>query len=240
VTQLRPGDAVYGQRSGAFAEYVSARPDHVAPKPVNLSFEQAAAVPMAGFTALQGLRDKGQLRPGQRVLVNGAAGGVGTFAVQIAKTLGAHVTGVCGTNHVETVRSIGADQVIDYTKEDFTRSGQRYDLILDVAGNRSLSDCRRVLDPDGRLVMVGPGDGRRMVPIVARIFAAAVTTRLANQKILPFLARPTNDDLIVLKELIEAGKVRPVIDRTYPLRETAAAIRYLEQGHAGGKVVISV
>jgi NADPH:quinone reductase-like Zn-dependent oxidoreductase len=241
VTEFRPGDAVFGQRSGAFAEYVSAKPSNFAPKPANLSFEQAAAVPMAGVTALQGLRDKGQLRPGQRVLVNGAAGGVGTFAVQIAKALGAHVTGVCGTNHVETVRSIGADQVIDYTKEDFTRSGQRYDLILDVAGSRSLSDCRRVLGPDGRLVMVGPGGGgRRIVPIVARILAALVTNRFAKQRILLFLGQPSNDDLIVLKELIEAGKIRPVIDRTYPLGQTAEAIRYLEQGHAGGKVVIVV
>jgi NADPH:quinone reductase-like Zn-dependent oxidoreductase len=241
VTQLRPGDEVFGQRGGAFAEYVCAREINFAPKPANLTFEQAASVPMAGFTALQALRDKGQLRPGQRVLINGAAGGVGTFAVQIAKALGADVTGVCSTKNVDMVRSIGADRVIDYTKEDFTRSGQRYDLILDVAANRSLSDCRRVLASAGILVLVGaPPDGRRTAPIVARLLAAVVMSRFASQKMLPFLAKHSKEDLIVLKELIEAGKIRPVIDRTYPLSETAAAMRYLEEGHAKGKVVITV
>jgi len=239
VTQFQPGDEVFGQRGGAFAEYVCAGENNFVLKPANLTFEQAAAVPMAGFTALQGLRDKGQLQPGQRVLINGAAGGVGTFAVQIAKAFGADVTGVCSTRNVDMARSIGADQVMDYTREDFTRSGQRYDLTLDIAGNRSLSDCRRVMAPNGILVLVG-GEGRRMGPILARLLAAVVWSRFASQKMLPFLAQRNKEDLIILKELIEAGKVTPVIDRTYPLSETPEAIRYLEEGHARGKVVITV
>ena len=242
VTQFRPGDEVFGARGGALAEYVrGTAKSFLVPKPAGLTFEQAAAVNMAGTTALQGLRDKGQIKPGQRVLINGAAGGVGTFAVQIAKAFGAHVTAVCSTRNVDMVRSIGADEVIDYTREDFTRSGQRYDLILDVASSRSLSDCRRVLGSNGILVVVGAaGGGRRMAPIVARLLAAVVSSRFSSQKMLPFLAKNSKEDLIVLKELIEAGKVRPVIDRTYPLSETAEAIRYLEEGHARGKVVITV
>jgi NADPH:quinone reductase-like Zn-dependent oxidoreductase len=242
VTRLRPGDEVFGSRTGSLAEYVRGGPkSFLVPKPANLTYEQAAAVPMAATTALQGLRDKGQLKPGQRVLVNGAAGGVGTFAVQIAKALGAHVTGVCSTRNAEMVRSIGADQVVDYTQEDFTRSEQRYDLILDVAANRSLSDCRRVLVPNGVLVIVGaPPDARRMGPIVARLLAAVASSRFSSKKVLPFLAKNSKEDLIVLRELIEAGKVTPVIDRTYPLSEAAEAIRYLETGHARGKVVITV
>jgi NADPH:quinone reductase-like Zn-dependent oxidoreductase len=241
VTQFRPGDEVFGARTGSFAEYVRGGPkSFLVPKPAGLTFEQAAAVPMAAQTALQGLRDKGQIKSGQRVLINGGSGGVGTFAVQIAKSFGAHVTAVCGTGNVDMIRSLGADQVIDYTKEDFTRSGQRYDLILDVAANRSLSDCRRVLSATGILVIVGAPDGRRMGPIVARLLWAVVLSRFASQKLLPFLAKNSKEDLILLKELIEAGKVRPVIDRTYPLSETAEAIRYLEEGHARGKVVIKV
>ena len=240
VSQFRPGDEVFGQRGGAFAEYVCAAENKFAPKPANLTFEQAAAVPMAGFTALQGLRDKGQIQPGQSVLINGAAGGVGTFAVQIAKTFGAHVTGVCSTKNVDTVRSIGADQVIDYRREDFTRSGQRYDLILDVASTHPLSDCRRALGANGILVMVGAADGRRMRPFLARLLASIVLSRFGRQKMLPFLARFRKEDLTVLTALIEAGKLTPVIDRTYPLSETAAAIRYLEEGHPRGKVVITV
>jgi NADPH:quinone reductase-like Zn-dependent oxidoreductase len=242
VTEFRPGDEVFGARHGALAEYVSGTAKSaLVPKPAGLTFEQAAAINMAGTTALQGLRDKGQLKQGQRVLINGASGGVGTFAVQIAKALGAHVTAVCSTRNVELVRSLGADEVIDYTKDDFTRSGQRYDLILDVAASRSLSDCRRVLGPSGALVVVGAaGSGRQMAPIVARLLAAAVSSRFSSQKMLPFLAHNSREDLMILKELIEAGKVRPVIDRTYPLSETAEAIRYLETGHARAKVVISV
>jgi len=241
VTQFRPGDEVYGARTGALAEYVRGGPKSaLAPKPAGLTFAEAAAVNMAGTTALQGLRDKGQLKPGQRVLINGATGGVGSFAVQIAKAFGAHVTAVCSTRNLDMVRSLGADEVIDYTREDFTRSGQRYDLILDVAASRSLSACRRVLTPNGTLVLVGVADGRHMVPIAARLLAAMIWSRFRRQKMLPFMAHNSAADLLVLKDLIEAGKVKPVIDRTYPLGETAEAMRYLETGHARGKVVITV
>ena len=242
VTRFRPGDEVFGARLGSLAEYVrGSDKSFLVPKPANLTFEQAAAVNMAGTTALQGLRDIGQIKPGQHVLINGATGGVGTFAVQIAKALGAHVTAVCSTRNVDMVRSLGADEVIDYSKTDFTRSGQRYDLILDVAANRSLSDCRRVLTPDGILVGVGAAKGgRSMAPIVLRMLRQVLFSRFAKQKMGSFMAKNSKDDLLVLKELIEAGKVKPVIDRTYPLSETAAAIRYLEEGHARGKVVITV
>jgi NADPH:quinone reductase-like Zn-dependent oxidoreductase len=231
---------VFGRAAGALAEYVRGGVRSFVPKPANISFEQAAAVAVAGCTALQGLRDKGQLRPGQRVLINGGGGGVGTFTVQIAKALGGETTAVCGTHNVELIRSLGADRVIDYTREDFTRSGQRFDLILDIAANRSLAACRRVLAPGGTLVIVGAaGNGRRLAPIAARMLAAAAWSRVGH-RMLFFLATITRDDLIVLKGLIEAGTVTPVVDRTYPLSETAAAIRYLEQGHARGKVVITV
>ena len=241
VTQFRPGDEVFGARGGALAEYVrGTEKSFLVPKPTGLTFEQAAAVNMAGTTALQGLRDRGRIKPGQRVLINGASGGVGTFAVQIAKAFGAHVTAVCSTRNVDMVRSLGADEIIDYTREDFTRNGQRYDLILDVAANRSLLSCRRVLAPDGTLVIVGAADGRRILPIVARLLAAAVLSRLGSQKMRSFLATNSKEDLMVLKELIEAGKLRPVVDRTYPLSETAEAMRYLETGHARAKVVITV
>jgi NADPH:quinone reductase-like Zn-dependent oxidoreductase len=241
VTQFRPGDEVFGARTGSLAEYVrGGAKSFLVPKPAGLTFEEAAAVPMAAQTALQGLRDKGQIKSGQHVLINGASGGVGTFAVQLAKSFGAHVTAVCGTRNVDMVRSLGADRVIDYAKEDFTRSAQRYDLILDVAANRSLSDCRRVMTATGILVIVGAPDGRRMGPMVARLLGAVVLSRFGSQKMLPFLAKNSKEDLILLKNLIEAGKVRPVIDRSYPLSETAEAIRYLEEGHARGKVVIKV
>ena len=241
VTHLRPGDEVFGARSGALAEYVrGSAKSFLVPKPAGLTFEQAAAMPMAATTALQGLRDRGQLKAGQTVLINGAAGGVGTFAVQIAKAFGAHVTAVCSTRNVDMVRSIGADEVVDYTREDFTKRGQAYDLILDVAASRPLSECRRVLASNGTLVLVGAPDGRRMGPIVARILAMIVLSRFASQKLLPFLAKNNKEDLMFLKELVEAGRIRPVIDRTYPLSETAAAIRYLEEGHARGKIVITV
>jgi NADPH:quinone reductase-like Zn-dependent oxidoreductase len=240
VTQFRPGDEVFGECAGAFAEYVRGREQNYVLKPASITFEQAAAINVAGCTALQALRDKGQIQPGQKVLINGAAGGVGTFAVQIAKAFGAHVTGVCSTKNVDMVRSIGADQVIDYTKDDFTRSGERHDLIIDVAGSRSLSDLRQVLAPNGIVVLVGPADGHRLIPILARLLAATLWSRFASQKIVPFLANTTNADLKVLKELVEAGKITPVIDRTYPLSETSEAIRYLEEGHARGKVVITM
>jgi NADPH:quinone reductase-like Zn-dependent oxidoreductase len=239
VQQFQPGDEVFGARDGAFAEYVLGRERNFVLKPARLTFEQAAAIPIAGITALQALRDKGQIQPGQRVLINGAAGGVGTFAVQIAKAFGAHVTGVCSTRNVEMVRSIGADQVIDYTRENFARSGQRYDLILDNVGNRSLRDLRRVLTSTGTLVIVG-GKGGRWIDPLPGILKALVISRFVGQKLVRIFANIQKDDLLVLKELVEAGKVTPVIDRTYPLSEAPEAIRYLEAGHARGKVAITV
>jgi NADPH:quinone reductase-like Zn-dependent oxidoreductase len=236
--QFQPGDEVFGMSIKTLAEYVRVSREGLAPKPANLTFEQAAAVPVAAITALQGLRDKAQVQPGQKVLINGAGGGVGTFAVQLAKAFGAHVTGVCTTN-VELVRSLGADRVIDYKKEDFTRDGERYDVIFDAASNRSLRECRRVLASDGTLVIVGAGEGRWVRPL-ARALRAVLISRFARQKLVPFMAQRSTDDLVLLKELIEAGKVTPVIDRSYPLSEAPEAIRYLEEGHAQGKVVITV
>ncbi|HEV2006325.1 MAG TPA: NAD(P)-dependent alcohol dehydrogenase [Candidatus Limnocylindrales bacterium] len=244
VSEFRPGDAVFGERDGAFAEYVSGRAVNFAPKPSNLTFEQAAAVPMAGYTALQALRDKGQIQAGQKVLVNGASGGVGSFAVQIASAVGAEVTGVCSTRNLELVRSIGADHVIDYTGDDFTRGAERYDLIIDIAATRPLRDCRRVLTPNGRLVIVGAAvghaDGRWIGPMI-RPAAAAIISRFVKERLLlPFLAHRSKDDLLVLKSMIESGTVTPLIDRAYPLAQTAEAIRYVEAGHARGKVVITI
>ncbi len=238
VTEFKPGEEVFGFRRGAFAEYVLGRERNFVTKPADLTFEQAAAIPGAAQTALQGLRDAGHVRSGQKVLINGASGGVGTFAVQIAKAFGADVTAVCSTRNVEMVRSLGADHVIDYSKENFTRSAQRYDLIFDAAGHRSVFAVRRVLAPNGILVVVGAPKGR-LAP-VARMLEALVLSRFVSQKLVPFLATNSKDDLLVLKDLIAAGKVTPVIDRTYPLSETPAAIRYLEEGHARGKVVITV
>jgi NADPH:quinone reductase-like Zn-dependent oxidoreductase len=240
VTRFRPGDEVFGVRSGAFGEYVrGSEKSSLVPKPGGMTFEQAAAVPVAGITALQGLRDKGQLQPGQHVLINGASGGVGTFAVQIAKAFGAEVTGVCSSANVEMVRSIGADHVVDYTREDFTKSGQRYDLILDIAGSRPLSACRRVMTTSGTFVVVG-GPGGRWIRPADRALGAFLMNRFVSQRMLPFLSHDAKEDLLVLKELIEAGKVTPVIDRTYPLSETPEAVRYVERGHARGKVVITI
>lgn len=245
VTQFRPGDEVFGRHSGAFAEYVCGPENDFAPKPAGLTWEQAAAIPVAGCTALQALRDQGQLQPGQSVLVNGAAGGVGTFAVQIAKALGADVTGVCSTRNVELVRSIGADHVVDYTAEDFTRNRRRYDLILNVAGNRSLADLRRALTPAGTLVVVGGGVGREekrggvLGPLTLMI-RARVLSRFVRQRLRPLFAKIRKDDLVFLTELIEAGKLTPAIDRSYPLTDAAEAIRYLEAGHARGKVIVTV
>lgn len=244
VTQVKPGDEVFGASRGAFAEYVCAEEKKLALKPANLTFEQAAAVPVAALTALQGLRDKGRIQPGQKVLINGAAGGVGTFAVQLAKSFGAEVAGVCSTRNVQMVRSLGADQVIDYALEDFTRTGQHYDLILDNVGNRSLSDCRRALTSRGILVLNGGGslgasEGRWIGP-VAHSIAALVLSPFVSQKVATFLASINKQDLVVLKELLEAKKVTPVIDRRYPLSEVPEAIRCLEEGHARGKVVITL
>jgi NADPH:quinone reductase-like Zn-dependent oxidoreductase len=240
VTQFQPGDEVFGEISaGGFAEYVSAPEDAIVLKPANLSFEEAAAVPTVAFTALQGLRDHGQIRPGQKVLINGASGGVGTFAVQIAKSFGAEVTGVCSTQNLDMVRSIGADHVIDYTQEDFTQNGQRYDLIFDAVGNRSAADYERALSPNGICVVSGFTTMFHMLFQV--MFLGSRASRTGSKKIGTMgSAKPNKEDLVFMKELLEASKVVPVIDRRYPLSETAEAIRYLEEGHARGKVVITV
>ncbi len=241
VTRFQPGDEVFGNHRGTFAEYLSIREDGVVlRKPANLTFEQAASVPVAANTALQALRDKGRVQRGHKVLVNGAAGGVGTFTVQIAKALGAEVTGVCSTRNVDMVRSIGADQVVDYTREDFTRTGQRYDVMVDMVGNRTLSECRRVLAPKGVLVGVGgPNEGLWIGPLVG-VARMVLLSRFVSQRMVPLLAHNSRDDLVVLSELLESGRVTPVIDRTYPLGEVPEAVRYLEEGHARGKVVITI
>jgi NADPH:quinone reductase-like Zn-dependent oxidoreductase len=240
VTGLRPGDAVFGgSGSGTLAEYLCVR-ETVVPKPANLSFEQAAAVPTGAVTALQGLRDKGRILPRQAVLINGASGGVGTFAVQLAKAFGAEVTGVCSTRNVELVRSLGADHVIDYTREDFTRSGRRYDLLLDVAGSRSWPECRRVLHRDATLVVVGGPKSNRWLGPLGHVAGMLLASRGASQRVVFFIAKFTRQDLVVLSELLEAGRVTPVIDRLYALRELPEALRYLGEGHARGKVVITV
>ena len=241
VTRFRPGDQVYGSvGAGGFADYVSAPEKLVALKPANLSFEQAATVPLAAVTALQGLRDAGQIRAGQKVLIVGASGGVGTFAVQIAKWYGAEVTGVTSTRNLDMVCSIGADHVIDYTREDFTRSGQRYDLIFQLAGTAPPSSFRRILTSKGRLVLSsGDSPGRIIGPVGRLIKAALLSPFIGGQRMVPLMAKPSSNDLQFLRELIEAGRVRPVIDRTYPLSQAPEAIRYLEAGHARGKVVIS-
>ena len=241
VTQFKPGDAVFGACRGAFAEYVCTSESALVTKPDNLTFEQAASVPVAAFTALQGLRDQGKIQPGQKVLINGAAGGMGTFAVQLAKSCGAEVTGVCSTRNVGMVRSIGADRVIDYTQEDFTKMGQRYDLFLDCVGNHSLLACRRVLNPKGTYVPVGGTAGRWMIGPLARAIATLVLSWFVSQKLVNFfLAKTKKDDLALMVELMQAGKVTPVIDMSYSLSEVPEAIRYMEKGHARGKVVITM
>jgi len=238
--QFQPNDEVYGDLSGcgggAFAQYVCAPENALASKPANISFEEAAAVPMAAVTALQGLRDKGQIQPGQKVLIHGASGGVGTFAVQIAKSFGAELTGVCSTRNLEIARSIGADKVIDYTKEDFTQNGQRYDLILGANGDRSLSDYKRALSPKGTYVMSGGSMGQ----IFSAVFLGRLKSRTGGKKMTVVAAKPSQSDLVFMRELLETGKVKPVIDRRYTLSEVPEAIRYLEEGHAQGKVVITV
>jgi NADPH:quinone reductase-like Zn-dependent oxidoreductase len=241
VKRFKPGDEVFGGRDGAFAEYVTVRENRaIALKPANVTFEQAASVPIAAVTALQALRDKGQIHAGQKVLINGASGGVGTFAVQIAKSFGADVTGICSTKNVDMVRSIGADHVIDYTREDFTQGTQRYDLILDTVGNHPLLEYRRVLTPKGIFVIVGgPNNGNWIGPMINPL-KAVIFSPFVSQQFLPFLAELNKEDLATLGNLMQAGKVTPVIDRRYPLSEVPAAIRYLEAGHARGKVVISV
>ena len=234
VSHFQPGDEVYGECSGSCAEYALGKEGGLAPKPVNLSFVHAAAVPTSACTALQGLRDHGKVQPGHKVLINGASGGVGPFAVQIAKALGAEVTGVCSTRNVEMVRSIGADHVIDYTQEDFTQGGPRYDVIMDNVASHSLSETRRALTPDGAHI---PSSGHAGM---GWIIAAALTAVFVRQQGSPFVAATTGKELAALNELIEAGKVTPVIDRTYPLSDAAEAFRYLDEGHARGKVAIAV
>jgi len=243
VTKFKPGDEVFGGRDGAFAEYVCVRePRAVALKPANITFEQAASVPIAAITALQGVRDKGKVQPGQKVLINGASGGVGTFAVQIAKSFGADVTGVCSTRNLDMVRSLGADHVIDYTKEDFTNGAERYDVIIDNVANHSLLECRRVLKPNGIYVLIGGGSANEqglIGPLINPI-KAMLLSPFVSQKMGMLLADLNHNDLAMLADLMQSGKVTPVIDRTYKLSELPQAIEYLEQGHARGKVVINV
>lgn len=237
VTRFQPGDAVFGTATGAFAEYACASETALASKPEQLSFEQAACIPVAGVTALQGLRDHGKLKAGEKVLINGAAGGVGTFAVQIAKSLGAEVTGVCSGRNVEMVRSLGADAVIDYGQEDFTRSGRQYDVLLDNVGNRTFSELKRVLTPRGRCLLAGAP--KEMRAALARILKAVVRPPFLRPTFRFFIAKPKAEDLSALCGLMEAGTVRPVIDKCYPLREAGEAIAYVEQGHARAKVIVS-
>jgi NADPH:quinone reductase-like Zn-dependent oxidoreductase len=240
VTRFQPGDEVFGTCRGSFAEYACARADRLAPKPANVTFEQAAAVPISGYAALQAVRDQGKVEAGQRVLIIGAGGGVGTFAVQLAKAFGAEATGVCSTSKVELVRSIGADRVIDYTREDFADGRSRYDVILDIAGNRSLSHLRRALARDGTLVIVGGEGGGRWLGGIDRQLRASVLSPFVSQKLGTWISTEREEDLEALRELLEAGKVTPVVDRTFPLSEVPEAIRYLRDGRARGKVVITV
>jgi NADPH:quinone reductase-like Zn-dependent oxidoreductase len=242
VTGLHPGDEVYGEADGAFAEYVCAPDTAVARMPANLTFAQAAAVPLAGNTALVCLRDAAGLEPGQRVLVNGASGGVGTFAVQIATWLGAEVTGVCRTGNTDLIRSIGADHVIDYTREDFTRTGRRYDVVLDLVGNRTLAGCRRVLTPSGTLVLSGGGVSRGGSPVgpMGLIIRGKLLSYVVRHRVAVPVATPSRENLATLRDLVESGAVTPVIDRTYPLSEVPEAIRYVEVEHARAKVVITM
>jgi NADPH:quinone reductase-like Zn-dependent oxidoreductase len=241
VTEFQPGDEVFGGRNGAFAEYVCAREDRaIVPKPANVTFEEAAAVPIAAITALQGLRDKGRLQPGQTVLINGASGGVGTFAVQIAKALGAEVTAVCSTRNVDQARSLGADDVVDYTREDFTRSDRRYDLLLDVAGSRSWSACRRILSPKGRLVIVGGPKANRLFGPLGGVMKKWLGGLISSRKVVFFIAKFNKEDMLVLRELLETGKVKPAIDRRYELSEIADALEYMGEGHSRSKIVLSV
>ena len=240
VKELQPGDDVFGVSGGSWAEYACAPAERLAPKPASLSFEEAAAVPVAGITALQALRDKGRVQPGQMVLINGASGGVGTFAVQLAKAFGAEVTGVCSTRNLELARSLGADRVIDYTKEDFTKSGEHHDLMLDIAGSRSFFELRLVLTPEATVVVVGGRMTYRGLGPLPHLAGTFLKSRGRSQTVTFFVAQITTEDLTVLGELLETGKVKPVIDRTYPLNDAAEALAYLGERHARGKVVITV
>src|SRR5213083_1283645 len=244
VTSVKPGDEVFGAKNGAVAEYVCVKAERaIVMKPNNVTFEQAGSVAVAGLTALQGLRDKGHIQAGQKVLINGASGGVGTFAVQIAKAFGAEVTGVCSTRNIDLVKSIGADHVIDYTKEDFTKTDQRYDMIYDLVGNHSFSERRNILKPNGICVLAGVGGAGLHPGMCGRVlgnFATVFKSKFTSQKFVTYIAKLTKDDLNVLRDLMQSGKVAPIIDRTYKVSETQAAVRYLEEGHAHGKVVITM
>jgi NADPH:quinone reductase-like Zn-dependent oxidoreductase len=241
VTQFKPGDEVFGGRTGALAEFVCVREERaIVPKPAGVTFEEAAAVPVAALTALQGLRDKGRLQPGQKVLVNGASGGVGTFAVLVAKALGGDVTAVCSTGNVDAARTLGAEHVVDYTREDFTRSERRYDLIFDVAGSRSWSEYERVLTPEGIHVFVGGPKKNRLLGPLGRLVRLRLAALLRRRKVVFFIAQFNKEDMVSLQQLLEAGKLTPVIDRRYELNEVADAFRYLGEGHARGKIVITV
>ena len=241
VTHFKPGDAVFGWCGGAFAEYACTSQSALVMKPDNVSFEQAAAVPVAGLTALQGLRDKGKIQPGQKVLINGASGGVGTFAVQIAKSFGAHVTAVCSPRNVDMARLIGADRVIDYTREDFTKGGEHYDLIYDLVANHSFSARRRVLNPNGICIGAGiVGLGNSVIRLLSHLITELVLSRFVRQRFVTSMTRLSKEDLTILGDLMAAGKVTPVIDRCYRLSEVPEAIRYFEEGHARGKVVITL
>ena len=238
VTDFKPGDEVFGGRSGAYAEYVTVR-KAIAPKPANLTFEEAASVPTAGITALQGLRDFGKIQPGQKVLINGASGGVGSFAIQIAKAYGAEVTAVCSTQNVEYARLLGADHVIDYTKEDFTRSGEQYDLLFNVNGSRSWSAYKRVLKPDATFVLVG-GPRTPLIGPLSLLLRMRIGMLGSSQKFAFFIAKFNREDMLVLKDLLESGKVKPFVEKTYPMTRIAEAMRHLGMGHAQGKIVVTM
>ena len=240
VTHLEPGDEVFGTSEASWAEYAATSAEHVARKPVEMSFEQAAAFPVAAITALQALRDKGRVEPGQSVLINGASGGVGTFAVQLAKALGADVTAVCSTRNVEQARALGADRVVDYTKDDFTKCGVRHDLMLDIVGSRSVLACRRVLTPEATVVVIGGPMTYGGLGPLPHIAGSILKSRLRRQPVTFMIAKTTTEDLAFLGELFAAGKLTPVIDRTYPLSEASEAVAYLGEGHARGKVILTV
>jgi NADPH:quinone reductase-like Zn-dependent oxidoreductase len=241
VTLFRPGDEVFGARTGALAEYVCAKEDRgIVTKPPNASFEEAASVPVAGLTALQGIRDKGQLREGEKVLITGASGGVGTFAVQIAKAFGGEVTAVCSTRNVDLARSLGADRVMDYSREDFTRNGERYDLLVNVNGNTPWSACKRVLTPNARFVLIGAPRGTRLLGPLSHVIRLKLGSLWGDRKVTFFIAQVNKADMQTLRELLETGKMKPVIDRRYDLSEIADAFRYIGEGHAQGKIVVNV